>query len=113
MQCFARDDNNDLFISGRSLAIVSDLQAVLQVCEHAAKTILGEMVLAKDQGMPYFETVWVGGPTTAPFEAAFRARIAQVEGVTAVQSLTAELVDNTMRYSAEIATIYGSGVING
>lgn len=113
MRSFATDNTNDLFITGRSLSIVTDLAAVLNVCKHAAQGILGEMVLAKDQGMPYFETVWVGNPTAAPFEAAFRVRIAQVDGVVEITSLTTEQVGDVMQYSATIATIYGTGQING
>lgn len=113
MRSFGVDGNNDLFISGRNLSVVDDLQAVLNVCAHAAKAILGEMVFAKQQGMPYFETVWVGNPSTAPFEAAFRARIAQVPGVSEITSLTTEQVGDSMQYVAVIATEFGTGSING
>lgn len=113
MRTFATSETNDFAITGRSLALVSDIEAVLAVCQHAAQAILGEMVFAKNQGMPYFETVWVGAPTTAPFEAAFRARIAAVSGVTGIDELTTEQVGDTMRYRATIATIYGPGALNG
>lgn len=113
MRSFATTDTNDFALVGRSLALVTDLQAVLDVCEHCAQAILGEMVFAKQQGMPYFETVWVGAPTTAPFEAAFRARILQVAGVAGIDELTTEQVGDTMRYQATIVTIYGPGVLNG
>lgn len=113
MKTFATTDTNDLALVGRSLVLDSDLQAVLDVCKHCAQAVLGEMVFAKQQGMPYFETVWVGAPTTAPFEAAFRERILQVDGVSGIDELTTEQVGDTMRYRAVIATIYGPGAING
>lgn len=113
MRTFATTDTNDFALVGRSMVLSSNLAAVLSVCEHAAQAILGEMVFAKDQGMPYFETVWVGAPTTAPFEAAFRARIMRVTGVINIDELTTEQVGDTMRYRATIATIYGPGVVNG
>ena len=72
---FAVDANNDLVIGGDDrLSIVSGLEAVLQNCEHAAKTILNEMVLAQGEGIPYFEAVWIGVPNLAVWEASFRAR---------------------------------------
>ena len=71
------------------------------------------MMFAKNQGMPYFQTVWVGAPTTAPFEAAFRGRIPQVAGVTSIEELTTAQVGDKMQYSAVIATIYGTGALNG
>lgn len=107
------NENNDLFAASGTLAFASDLRAVLLVCEHAAKTILGELVFATGQGMPYFETVWSGSPSTAPFEAAFRLRIPQIEGVSSIESLTTEQVEGRMRYEAVINTIYGQGALNG
>lgn len=113
MRTFATSSSNDFLVSGRSLVLRSNIDAVLLVCRHAAQAILGEMIFAKNQGMPYFETVWVGAPTTAPFEAAFRERISAVEGVRGIEELTTEQVGDKMRYSAVIATIYGTGTLNG
>jgi len=114
MRSFDRDPlTNDLVIIGRDLSIVVDLPAVLRVCEHVAKAILGEMVFAKNTGMPYFQTVWVGNPTTAPFEAAFRARIMAVPEVLEIVDLLTEQVGDSMQYTAEIRTTFGTGQING
>lgn len=113
MKTFATTGTNDFLVTSRSLVFAADIDAVLLVCRHAAQAILGEMVFAQDQGMPYFETVWIGAPTTAPFEAAFRARIAQVPGVTGIDELITEQIGDRMRYSATITTIYGTGVLNG
>lgn len=111
MRCFGVDSNNDLFISGGALNIKLDLQAVLDVCAHAAKAILGEMVFTPNLGMPYFETVWVGNPTTAPFEAAFRIRVAMISGVKEIEELTASQQGDKMIYAARIRTIYGTGIV--
>lgn len=113
MRTFATTSTNDFQVTGRSLVFRSNIDAVLLVCRHCAQAILGEMMFAKEQGMPYFQTVWVGAPSTAPFEAAFRDRISQVTGVTGIEELTTEQAGDTMRYSATIATIYGTGVLNG
>lgn len=113
MRSFATDESNDLYLLGRNLAISVDLQAVLNVAKHAAQAILGEMVFAKTQGMPYFETVWVGNASSAPFEAAFRDRIAAIEGVESIASLEVAQVGEVMQYRAEIVTVYGTGAING
>lgn len=113
MRSFATDGNNDLFIAGRDLAISINLQAVLNVAKHVAQSILGEMVFAKTEGMPYFETVWSGNPTSAAFEAAFRDRVARIPGVDTISSLEVAQVGDAMQYRAEIITIYGPGVLNG
>lgn len=113
MRTFATDAANDLVVSGRGLSIVTGLDAVLLVCRHCAQAILGEMVFAADQGMPYLETVWTGAPSTAPFEAAFRDRIERIDGVESIESLEAFIDAGAMRYTARINTIYGAGEFNG
>lgn len=112
MRSFATDGFNDLFISGRGLAVDTGLAAILAVAKHCAQSILGEMVLAKDQGMPYFETVWAGNPSSAAFEAAFRARVSAIDGVQEIASLEARLIGDQMRYTAEIVTVFGVGSLN-
>jgi len=113
MRSLGVDANNDLVLVGGTLPVLTGTDAVLAVCAACARAILGEMVLATGQGMPYFETVWIGGPTVAPFEAAFRARVLQIEGVTAIEELTVSQENNTMRYSATISTVYGTGSLSG
>lgn len=110
---FQVNGNNDLSVTSGTLTVARDLDAVLLICQHAAKAILGEMVFQTNQGMPYFETVWDGNPTTAPFEAAFRLRIPQIEGVESIEELITEQVGGRMVYSATINTIYGRGQIGG
>ena len=109
----AVDSNNDIYVDGTgSLAVATGVAAVLQTCEHVVKAILKEMVFAQDQGMPYFETVWNGSPSTDPFEAAFRLRIAQVPDVTGIEDLQISQVGDAFTYTATISTIYGTGTIS-
>ena len=50
---FAVDTDNDLFLSSAgNIAISTGLQAVLEDCEHAMKTVLGECVLDIERGSP-------------------------------------------------------------
>lgn len=110
---FAVDANNDLVIGEDDrLSIVSGLDAALQNCEHAANTILNEMVLAQGEGIPYFEAIWVGVPNVAVWEAAFRARILAVADVVAIDALALGRTGETLTYRATIATIYGTGEIS-
>lgn len=113
-QTFAADANNDLFLGKNgNLAIVSGLEAVLQNCAHLAKSLLGEMVLETDQGLPYRETLWTGAHNVAQFEAALRAGLLGVDGVSEITSLNINQVGNTLKYAADIVTIYGAGSVNG
>lgn len=111
---FTVDSNNDLVLaSDGNLGISEALEAVLQACEHAAKAQLGEMILATNEGVPNFETVWSGTPNVAQFEAALRRQLLRVQGVTSVAELTAIVANNILSYNATIVTIYGQGTING
>lgn len=109
---FAVDANNDIFIGlDDRLSFNAELDALLQLCEHAATTLLGEMVLAADQGVPYFQALWSGRPNLPVWEAAFRQRVLAVEGVTAIVALTTRRDGDRLIYSATIRTTFGTGTI--
>jgi hypothetical protein len=110
----AVNSNNDIYVGNDgNLAIVYNLEATLQACAQAAKTQLGEMVLATDQGIPNFQTVWVGTPNLPQFEAAVRYALLNVPGVTGIQSFITSMQGTSLLYTAIIVTIYGTGNING
>lgn len=109
----AADASNDLFVNGSGvLATRTGLQAVLQVCEHAAKTVRGEMLFAVDQGLPYFTTAWAGSPNRPQFEAALRRALLAVPDVLDIVELETEAANNTLSYRVTIKTIYGVGAFN-
>lgn len=111
---FAADAGNDLFVGeDGNLVIRTGLEAVLQACEHAAKTIQGEMIYATDQGLPYFETAWTGAPNRLQFEAYLRRALLAVEGVTDINELQTRVADNVLSYRVVLVTIYGIGAVNG
>ena len=120
---FGVNANNDLYLDNQgNIAIVRNIEATLEACAHACKAILGEMVLATDQGIPYFQVVWVGTPNIPAFTNAIRQAILQVEGVVEIVSLIVSRAtapangrnsQNTLAYSAIIRTVYGTGSING
>lgn len=114
MRTIAVNANNDIYIAtDGNLAMAVDLEAVLQACAQAAKTQLGECVLALDNGVPFFETVWQDSANVAQFEAYLRRVIEKVPGVTEVQQLDVTVDSNVLSYVATIVTVYGEGTING
>lgn len=107
------DENNDIYIAADgNVATAMDLQATLQAAQQAAQTRLGEMVFAVDQGVPFFEAVWIGSPNLSQYDAALRSAILAVDGVLGVDDLTMTRAGDVLSYSATIQTIYGQGVIN-
>ncbi len=114
MRVFATDDNNDLYIAVTgNLAIANDLEAVKQACEHAVQAQLGEMMFSVDQGVPTFETVWVGSPNLPQFEAALRLTLLAVPNVVEVPELVATRLRDTVLYTARIITKFGETYLNG
>ena len=108
MITFASDNNNDLYIAPNGkLAISSELKAIAQTCEQSVQTMLGELVLQGDTGIPNFQLIWTGAPNIAQAEVALRDAILNVSGVTDVTSLKALVKDNVLVYNATIQTIYG------
>ena len=107
---FAVNSNNDLYLNAEgNIAYAYDLTAIIQQCQQAAKTLLGEMVYNTNQGLPYFQTVWTGTPNIAQDTAALRRAFLAVGGVLEVVSLMTSQTNNTLSYTAMIRTIYGNG----
>lgn len=110
----AVNQSNDIYRgTDGNLTFVSGLEAVLQLCEHAMKTRLGEVELDSDEGIPYFDVVFVGAPNLIQFEAASRKTLLAVDGVVEIIDFKMSLVDNTLTYLADIKTVYGQGSIGG
>lgn len=110
----AVDKNNDIYLdANNNIAIATELTAVLQACEQAAKTYLGEMVLSTDKGIPYYEVVFVGVTNIQQFKSSLRQAFLEVTGVTQVKSISITQADDLLTYTATIETIYGVGTIPG
>jgi hypothetical protein len=108
-QTFAVNSNNDLYIGvDGNLAIVTDLEAVKQDCEHVAKTMLESCVLQTNYGLPYFQVVFNGTPQIPQFQAALRQAFLNVNGVMDVISLSTNKNADILTYSATIETAFGA-----
>lgn len=114
VQTLTTNAANDIFLAPNgNLSISTGIEGVLQACATAAKMQLGEAVLATKEGVPNFETIWIGVPNYAIWESFLRRVLLKVEGVTEVVSLVIAREGNLMTYTATIKTAFGQGVING
>jgi hypothetical protein len=105
---------NDIYLDKNgNLSLSYDLDSIIQQCSQAAKTQLGEMVLNINQGIPYFDQIWVGVVNVEPFASALRAAFLAIPDVVEVVSLITEQISNTLNYSAIIRTTFGTGAVNG
>lgn len=110
----AVNDRNDIFVAtDGNLARHSDIAAVMQAAQHAAQTILAEMIYATDQGVPYLDIVWNGTPNLSQFDAFLRVAILGVDGVQQILALDVRAQGGEVNYSATIQTVYGTAILNG
>lgn len=114
IKTFAVDENNDLFLNAiGNISIISDLEAVLQIAERSVKTQLGELLYNTDRGIPNFDLAWKGTPNLPQYEAALRRTLLSISSVTEVIRLNIIIKADMLEYSAEIATVFGTGEVNG
>lgn len=101
---------NDIYLNEQgNLAFATDLTSLTQQCAQAAKTLLGEMIYNVNNGIPYFQTLWIGIPNVGQFTSALRRAFLAVDGVLEVVSLITSQSENAFSYTAIIRTVYGSG----
>ncbi|MCA8836955.1 MAG: hypothetical protein K8963_03780 [Proteobacteria bacterium] len=111
---FAVNDQNDIFsIPGGQIALSNGQAAVGQHAEHAVKTLLSEMIYARDRGIDYDSTVFDGSPNLLAFEAAARAQIDRIPDVISITAFDANLSGNAVDYRATLQTRFGEVSING
>ena len=105
---------NDIYLDSQgNISISYDLEATLEACSQAAQLIQGELIYNINQGIPYFQTIWVGVPNIQQYVAALRGAFLAVPNVVEVVSLMTQQVDNNLSYTAVIRTVFGSGGISG
>ncbi len=114
MRSFAENNSRDLYIgSNNQLVSISEAEALAQITKTAIESQLGEMIYAVDSGMPTDSVVWSGTPNLQQFEFYARKNISAVSGVTGIVSFEAEIVDDTITYTAVISTEFGEVATGG
>lgn len=105
---------NDIYLNSfGNISISLDQKAVLEGCAQAAQTVLGELIYFVDQGIPFFETVWIGVPNIQQYVAAITLAFLNVPNVTQVNELTTTQIDSNLGYQALISSNFGVSNING
>lgn len=115
---------NDIYLDKfGNISLSIDLQATLEECAQAARTLLGECVLNVNIGIPYQQNVWTGVPNIEQFDAALRQAFLNCDNVLDVVSLSivkgqnsqtlAPTAADVLSYTAVIRTSFGTGTVNG
>lgn len=113
MKTFNVDDRNDIKLTQNgNIELIDGLNAVMLKCAHYAKAARAEMAFKMDKGMPFFTVAFGKQVNAGQYEAAFRARMREIDEVVSVDEFTAKLDDGVLSYTATITTIYGKARLN-
>lgn len=103
--------NNDIYLDAQgNLAMASREAAVAQACENVSRASLGEEIFSINNGIPFFQAVFIGTPQIPTFETYLRRALLSVPGVIEIVRLTTTISNNTLSYSAVIETAFGETV---
>jgi hypothetical protein len=74
--------------NGVDLQLIGDAEALAQAVNIALQSFAGEWFLNTDDGVPYWQSVFIKNPNPTLLQALFRTQILNVDGITSVTSLT-------------------------
>lgn len=97
----------DIVISGGRIATVTDIDVVLQNCDHALRQQLKELQYNQEKGIEYFGNVFDGNPNYQLFKFQAIQQIENVSGVIRVQEFDYSVTNGVLEYDALIITEYG------
>ena len=108
MKTIATDKTNDIFLKAGDLALATDQDAVANVCLNRVRTLQGELQYSLKEGIPYFDVLAGQRPNITLFKDYLQRELLQVDGVTAVKSLSTNFINgNELIYTAELTTNEG------
>src|ERR1700759_4139857 len=74
-------DYFDIYLdTSGNLATSNNQEAVMQACAEAANTLLGEIALNVNVGIPYFKILWNGVPNIQQYESSLKNSFLNVAG---------------------------------
>lgn len=113
-QTLGLNGNNDIYIGADgNLVVLYGINAVQGACETISKSQLGEMVLTTTQGIPNFQTIWVGVPNYPLWQSYLTQSLLNVVNVTGISDFSFSTQNDILSYTATIQTSYGITQITG
>lgn len=103
-----KQQNDDLIIGNNPDIFLSGKEAVAQLSRDYALTILGEMPLKKDKGIPYFQIVLGDKTNLKLFEHVMRKRMLEIPQIKSVESFDVEKIGDKVNYSMTLKTDFGN-----
>lgn len=103
-----KQQNDDLIIGNNPDIFLHGKEAVAQLSRDYALTLLGEMPLKMNRGIPYFQIVLGDYTNLKLFEHVMRKRMEEIPQVVAVESFDAEKINGVVRYTMTLKTNDGN-----
>lgn len=116
MKTIARSANSDIFLTpDGQLAMCDGKTCQAQVIEAAIRTVTGELQLDVEQGIPYFDTVFLRASLEEDWADEVTRRILEFSWVTGIPKFEHEFnsVENILKYSIEIDTEEAETTLGG
>lgn len=102
-------ESHDLVIDHYDLVLVRDQDMVAQALRQNLRFFFGEWYLAVDEGLPYFQEIFVKGADILTAESYFKKAIIQTIGVRELLEFSFEYTSTIRRLIVmfSVSTIYG------
>ena len=106
------DSNRDWDVQKGQLQFVTGLDEIAQIIEVRLRTFAGEWFLDTTRGVPWFSKVLIKNPNTSEIEELFTQQISDVPGVTAIETLTLEYINEQRSLRVQTRIITTDGVLD-
>lgn len=103
----------DIIVIGGKFQYVTNIDVVLQNCDHSLRQQLGELQYQTTKGVEYLNNVFNGTPNYQLFQFEAIRDLEFVDGVERVLSFEYNINGNNLEYAAEILTEYGTTTLAG
>lgn len=114
MKSIMTDENNDIYLSGKSLAIAEDKPAVIQIINNVLRTQRGELSYNTERGIPYLETVLGDNPDVDLWSSYMIDALNGIEYINKIISFVPQInnTNNTLTFISRVSTTFGDITIN-
>jgi len=113
MSTIATTENGDFALQNGDIYLIAGLDEAIQTCEQSIKQSRGELPLAQQKGISYFDNLFAGNRNLQLFRAQLREELLTVNDILEVTSVEIAEVNDKIDYQVTIKTTFGEGRVSG
>lgn len=107
MKTLSQNESNDVFVRDGSIALSDGVKAYGEIVADAIRTIIGEIQLDVNIGIPYFETVFKSVNGIDIWKNDVRKRVLEFPFVKSIESFEVDYSNRILKYALTFATDLG------